>query len=128
VLIKRRDKVLKAWLTGVNPVVEPNLAADGTLTFENAAVGAGVATPAASYIVSWSRFDNVTGELTGPSEEARISEPRAAVPRGLLEGTDFLAVRIRTVHADYPGWNSPATVYFRRGPAGWETVGLERTR
>ena len=43
-LIKRRDKVLRTWLTGVNPIVEPQLSAAGVLTFENAAVDAGVAT------------------------------------------------------------------------------------
>src|SRR5262245_23816527 len=42
VLKKRRDKVVKAWLNAVNPLVDFMLAADGTLTFENAAVAAGV--------------------------------------------------------------------------------------
>ena len=50
-LIKRRDKVLRAWLTGVNPIVEPALGTDGTLTFENAAVTAAIASPSATYIL-----------------------------------------------------------------------------
>ncbi len=47
-LIKPRDKVLKTWLTGVNPIVNPKLTADGALTFENAAVTASVASPPGS--------------------------------------------------------------------------------
>lgn len=34
-LIARRDKVLRAWLTGVNPVDNIQLSADGTLRFTN---------------------------------------------------------------------------------------------
>ena len=45
VLIERRDAIARTWLNGVNPIVDPRLAADGTLTFENAAVAAGAATP-----------------------------------------------------------------------------------
>ena len=64
-LIKRRDKVLKTWLTGVNPIVDPRLSASGTLTFENAAVGAGVATAPTAYVLTWSKFDNATGTQCG---------------------------------------------------------------
>ena len=39
-LIARRDKVVAAWLNQVCPVVDPALAADGALTFANAAVAA----------------------------------------------------------------------------------------
>ena len=45
-LIERRNRVLKTWLTAVNPLVDFALSADGVLTFNNAAVDAGVATPA----------------------------------------------------------------------------------
>ena len=48
-LIERRNRVLKTWLTGVNPLVDFVLSADGVLTFANAAVAAGVATPAVKY-------------------------------------------------------------------------------
>ena len=47
VLIERRDAIARTWLNGVNPVVDPRLAADGTLTFANAAVTAGAANPGA---------------------------------------------------------------------------------
>ena len=57
-LIKRRDKVLRTWLTGVNPIVDVALSDSGELTFANAAEKAGVASPAQAYVVQWSRFDN----------------------------------------------------------------------
>ena len=37
-LIERRNKVLRTWLTAVNPLVDFALSADGELTFTNAAV------------------------------------------------------------------------------------------
>src|SRR5436190_17452207 len=43
VLIKRRDKIMSIYLTAVNPIISPRLDVDGRLTFENAAVAAGVA-------------------------------------------------------------------------------------
>ena len=46
VLIKRRDKIASIYLTAVNPIVDPRLDANGRLTFDNAAVAAGVASGA----------------------------------------------------------------------------------
>ena len=40
-------------------------------------------------------------------------------------GGDFVSVRIATRHPRYPSW-TPVQVYFRRTPAGWRTVGLDR--
>ena len=36
-LIKRRDKIGRTYLTRLNPIVDPALDASGTLTFGNAA-------------------------------------------------------------------------------------------
>ena len=125
-LIKRRDKVLRAWLTQVNPVVEPRLGADGTLTWANAAIEADVASPSASYVLTWARFDNATGTSVAATENVRVSSPRADAPSSILQGAEFITVSIRTIHPDYPGWNAPANVYLRRVLAGWEAVGLDR--
>jgi hypothetical protein len=118
-LIKRRDKVLRAWLTGVNPVVNARLSADGTLMFENAAVDAGVAKAPTEYRFTWSRFDNATGTETGAFEGANA-------PKQLLD-SPFVRVSVRATHPDHPAWANPVTFTFRRAGAQWETVGLDRS-
>ena len=125
-LIKRRDKVLKAWLTGVNPIVEPRLSAGGTLTFENAAVGAGVATAPTAYVLTWSKFDNATGTNVGQTQEARVESTRGDAPPSIVQGAEFVSVAIRSLHPDFPGWNAPVNVYFRKAADGWQPVGLDR--
>jgi hypothetical protein len=130
-LIKRRDKVLRAWLTGVNPLVNAKLSSDGILTFENAAVDAGIAMPPPSYRLTWSRFDNATGETASAIEGGivggpnGVTEPRLETPKLLLDSA-FLRVTVRTIHPDYPAWSSPVTFTFRRNGTQWETVGLDR--
>ena len=124
-LIKRRDKVLKAWLTQVNPIVEPKLTPDGMLTFENAAVNARVALSPSSYDLTWSRFDNTLGASIGQSVEMSVVEPRAQAPGGLLQGSQFVSVAIRSIDPSQPGWAAPVNAYFRRSLDGWQTVGLE---
>ena len=49
VLKKRRDTIGRTYSTAVNPVVNPQLDAAGTLTFDTAAVLAGVAEPPVEY-------------------------------------------------------------------------------
>jgi hypothetical protein len=148
-LIKRRDKVLRAWLTGVNPVADPRLSADGTLTFENAAVTSGVTTAPQAYELAWSAFDNNAGIETssdGGSETTRATEGggvgalvsdrpasdrvtanRASAPSELLKANPYVQVAIRTVHPDFPAWNMAVVVTFRRTDTGWQTVGIDRT-
>jgi hypothetical protein len=124
-LIQRRDKVLRAWLTGVNPIVDPALSADGVLTFGNAALAARVATAPSEYVLTWSRFDNATGAATRAGDDVRVTELRATVPRQLLDA-QFVTVAIKSVHADFPHWQLPVTLTFRRDGGSWEPVGLDR--
>jgi hypothetical protein len=126
-LIKRRDKVLRSWLTAINPLVDAKLDASGALTFENAAVAAGIATPRASYTFTWSSFDNATGSTTGRAEETGATDPRTTAPAAILEGARFVRVAIRTAHSDHPAWNAPVSFTFRRTDNGWQTVGVDRT-
>ena len=126
VLIERRDAIARVWLNGVNPVVGPRLAADGTLTFENAAVAAGAATPGKGYTVSWSRFDNGSRKAEVVGDSLHVTQERAAAPPGLLAGAEFVMATIRGEHPDHPGWRQPVQVYFRRAAAGWDTVGVIR--
>jgi len=125
VLIIRRNKIAKAWLNGVNPLVDFRLAADGTLTFENAAVKAGAATPARSYTIAWSRFDNTTDTHQAVGSPQTVTEPLTRVPAGFGDGP-YVAVSVRSEHPDHPAWATPVRAYFRREGIGWKTVGLER--
>jgi hypothetical protein len=126
VLIERRDAIARVWLNGVNPIVEPQLAADGTLTFTNAALAARAATPGRGYTVSWARFDNASGDAAAALETQEVTESRAAAPASLLSSADFVVATIRAHHADHPSWDQPVQVYFRRTGSGWQTVGIVR--
>ena len=71
VLIKRRDAIGRAYLTTVNPIVDPALSAAGVLTFGNAAVERGLAKPPDSYLAVWSTFDNATGTSSRIGRDGR---------------------------------------------------------
>jgi hypothetical protein len=124
-LVERQRRVLRTWLTGVNPLVDFALSADGLLTFDNAAVRAGVATPAAEHEVRWSRFDNATGASTGVAAMVTAGNT-ARAPVAVMAGSDFLQVDITSRHPDFPAWATPLVVHFRRGGNGWELVGVQR--
>ena len=129
-LIKRRDKVLRTWLTGVNPITEPTLAEDGTLTFLNAAANAGVVPPMASYVLRWTSWDNVTGTASGKVQEQTVAATESRVsqkaPSGVLSATDYVQVAIETNAAGFPAWRTPVTLTFRRSGGRWQHVGLDR--
>ena len=126
VLMKRRDKIGRAYLPAVNPVVNPRLDAGGVLTFDNAAVSAGFADAPSAYVAMWSRFDNTTSETT------RIGETRSATTTmtspANLAGTagSFVEVDIAAESPAHPSWQEPVRTYFRRRTNGWTLVGLER--
>jgi hypothetical protein len=134
-LIERRDKIGGAWLTPVNPIVDPALSADGALTFGNAAVKYGLAKPPAKYVAVWNRFDNDTGnvERVGESEGTgeRLTAPAGALTRTRPESTRpgggmFIRVDIRAEGGTHPSWASPVHAYFRNVADGWKLVGFER--
>jgi hypothetical protein len=127
ILAQRRNKIATAYLTPINPLVNFTLGAEG-LSFENAAVAAGVAeAPTGGYLVRWSRFDNATGEtkeLAPPSVVARAPVP---APAGLPgEPGSYLKAQVSAVQPPYQAWTTPIDVYFRRTPGGWKLVGLTR--
>jgi hypothetical protein len=126
VLIKRRDTITSTYLPAVNPIVAPRLDANGRLTFENAAVAAGVASSPAAYRASWFRFDNATGETQALSE---TQSPTTTIdaPSGVPTASgSFVAVDISADSEAHPAWRRPIRTYFRRGGEGWALVGLER--
>jgi hypothetical protein len=126
VLIKRRDKIKSIYLTAINPIVAPRLDANNRLTFENAAVEAGVASGPATYRASWFRFDNATDQTQALSE---TQSPTTSIeaPRGLPTSSgSFVAVDISVDSEAHPTWRRPVRTYFRREGDGWTLVGLER--
>jgi hypothetical protein len=129
VLIQRRNKIATAYLGAVNPLVDFALSPEGQLSFDNAAVAAGVAgSPAGGYRVSWARFDNSTG-ATAPLGEATIAAgERSRAPAPLPgEANAFVRIAITTVAPAQKTW-APVHVYFRRTSAGWIAVGIDRQR
>jgi hypothetical protein len=126
VLIKRRDKIGRAYLTAINPVVDPRLSSDGTLSFGNAAVELGFASAPSSYHAVWSRFDNTTGQTSAIGDTTGASASMPA-PSGLPGAAgSFIQVDISADSADHPSWREPVRTHFRRDATGWTLVGLER--
>ncbi len=128
VLIKRRDAIGRAYLNAVNPVVNFALDADGTLTFDNAAVTAGVASePTSGYTVQWATVDNTTGNATALGQPTATMDRRTRVQATLpsAPGSIVLA-RIAAASASQPAWAFPVDVFFRRGASGWTVVGVDR--
>jgi hypothetical protein len=125
VLIQRRDKIASVYLTAVNPIVSPRLEAN-RLTFENAAIAAGVAKGPVTYRASWALFDNNTGQTRAISETQSTTTALDA-PSGLpTTAGSFIEVAISADAPEYPTWKEPIRTYFRRLSDGWKLVGLER--
>ena len=135
-LIERRDKIGRAFLTNVNPVADPALADDGTLTFRNPAVDFQFSPPPSRYVVTWYRFDNATGQSTRLGESSvtgtRAPAPADALvrirPDTTLPGGRGVFVRadISAVQPANPSWSAPVEAYFRRVADGWRLVGFDR--
>ena len=124
-LIQRRDRIKDVWLTGINPIVNASLSAEGQLRFDNAAALHGVGGRPDGYTLRWSRFDNATDTHTVVGDDLSVTDTHALAPSGLLANSDYVSVRIATRHPRYPTW-TPVQVYFRRTGTGWQTVGLDR--
>jgi hypothetical protein len=128
VLIERRDRIARAYLAAVNPVVNVALGPEGALSFENAAVRAGVATePEQGYIVHWAAFDNTTGETRalGSPTATRVGQSQAPVALPSSPGS-FVKVEIAAAAPGHPAWVVPVEAFFRRSANGWTLVGFER--
>jgi hypothetical protein len=124
IMIKRRNKVLRAYLPAVNPIVAPHLDSD-RLTFENAAVAADVARAPQMYRASWFQFDNATGETRAFAET--ISPTTTFDAPELPTALDsFVAVDIWADSGEYSSWRRPIRAYFRRERSSWKLVGLDR--
>ena len=126
-LIARRDAIGRAWLTNVNPVIDPVLDGSGNLKFGNAAVAAGVAKAPASYEVAWFTFDNATGSAAPIGQAVAANGEQASAPSGLpTTAGSFVRVDIKAVNPPDPSWTIPVRAFFKRTGSGWSLVGFER--
>lgn len=128
VLIKRRQKIMSAYLPAINPLYGFALAPDGALSFRNAAVEAGVSqSPAGGYRAQWLQFDNTTGQTRalGPASSSRDTRLTPPAPLSDANGT-FVKLQVSAVEPAPAEWLRPVDVYFTRTAGGWRLVGLER--
>lgn len=124
-LIERRDKIARAWLTNVNPIVDPALSGAGLLTFRNAAVQRAGSQPPSGYTAVWHRFDNNSGEVQRIAETKSTTE-RIEAPSALPSASgSFVRVDVSAT-GGAPSWSLPAHIYFKRTGSGWKLVGFDR--
>lgn len=125
VLSQRRDKIARAYLPAINPIVNPRLSAGGELTFDNAALAAGAADAPSGYRAVWSRFDNASGQ-TQPLGETRGTTSTVHAPpeiRSLSQG--FVQVDL-VADGGRQEWQRPVRLHFRHTANGWTLAGLDR--
>ncbi|BCS31162.1 hypothetical protein TBR22_A03620 [Luteitalea sp. TBR-22] len=134
-LASRRDAIGRAWLTADAAVTRPALALDGTLTYADASVEAGLVERTPSRRIRWGLFDNETGTTTrrgaAVADGGGVALPEAtSLPVG-----SHLWVGMHDVNdpaagdgsVDANGEEEPAvTLVFRRGDERWTLVSLER--
>ena len=117
--------ILRAYLTAINPISDPVLDADGTLTLTNVAVEAAVARAPGGYRASWSTYDNTTGTSAFIAETTGTTTTLHA-PAGLpaADGV-FIKVALSAIGGDV-SWQAPVNAYFRLRNGSWRWVGFER--
>jgi hypothetical protein len=125
IMLKRRDKILRAYLPAVNPIVSPQLH-EKELVFDNAAVDADVARAPRSYRAAWFEFDNATGALHRLAETGAVTTTIEAPAELPAQMGSFVAVNIAADGTEYESWRRPVRAYFRRNAEGWKLVGLDR--
>jgi len=134
---KRRDKCVHWWISRTNPLDEFKIGTSSnpgpTLTFENAAIRTGAASPKAAYAVTWYRLDNLGNQEEAVGEQLRLAGPEAAIPEGSWGPEDdagyrYSVARISSFHPDFPNWQEPVVVSLRRRGEKLEIVGIERPR
>lgn len=125
-LAERRDAIGRAYLTAINPIVDPVLDSEGRLAFGNAAVDADFVHAPAGYRALWSTFDNATRTTTRLGDTTGSTTSLLA-PGGLprIEGT-FIKVSLSAMGTLQASWQTPVDVYFRLRNGAWNLVGLER--
>jgi hypothetical protein len=125
-LADRRDAIGRAYLTAVNPIVDPALDENGVLSFGNAAVDADFARAPRGYRAVWQAFDNTTRATQWLGETTSRSTTMAAPDYLPRRQSSFVRVELGAVGSEIAPWETPIAVYFRLRADGWQLVGLER--
>ncbi len=129
VLMQRRDKIARAYLPALNPIVDARLeisGAGGELYFDNAAVRADAAPSPAGYHATWYQFDNGAGQTRLIGERSGTSMALAAPGALPASPGDFVQIDVAADAAAPAAWQKPVHLFFRRGATGWTLVGLDR--
>ncbi len=126
-LIERRDKIVRYYLTQINPLdgFTLSVAANGgsSLEFVNLGVEAGFGSQC-RYQYAWHRFDNETGSLSALGVPDEASQPALSVPE---DSAEFLMVKLSSFCPGQPLWRrSPVEVYLRNSGSP-SVVGIDRT-
>jgi hypothetical protein len=125
VLVQRRDKIGRVYTSRINPLTKFALSDAGVLTFANPAVNAGYTPgPKGGYEVTWSSFNNGTGESSPIGSPSTSQNEQAQAPSGI--SGEFVKVSIRAVDPPHAPWSKPVDAYFRRSGGRWQLVGVER--
>ena len=124
-LIKRRDKIVRYYLSQINPLDEFRLVSQNdalSLDFRHLGMIAGLGS-GSSYQHQWFRFENETQseERIGGSHSS--SSPSVAVPK---TDANYLMVRISTIDSSQPDWKNDVKVFIRNHPDKPAVVGVER--
>ena len=135
VIIERRDKVVKHWITGINPLDQFELRRGERgpiLLFDNAALRLGITAPGETYQTMWSSFDNMTGLERPVSDVEEYSEPVSWVPTTEFgpadpSGARYIVATIRTMNAAFPQWKAPVKVTLRDRGGVIDIVGIDRS-
>jgi hypothetical protein len=136
VLRKRRDKAVRYWITRTNPLDEFRVSspeAGSELTFDNAAIRVGAASPGATYRVGWSKLENLVNHEVIVRAPVPVESPRVPVPEESWGPRDDAGYRyaiadIQTLHPDFPHWTAPVRVSLRMRDGAVDVVGIERPR
>jgi hypothetical protein len=128
VLIQRRDKIARTYLTKVSPLTRFALDGSGALTFDNPAVRTRIAdAPKGGYSAAWARFDNATGTTQPMGSPTTAAAERIQAPADLPRGAGaYVKVSVAAVDPAHASWAKPVDVYFRGTGSGWQLVGVER--
>jgi hypothetical protein len=126
VLIRRRDKIGRAYLTALNPIVDVALDASNVLTFGNAAVQHGFAQAPASYRASWHTFDNRTGASTHIADTLGSGGGMPAPPALQTARGEIVRLDLSAPGTAHESWSRPVRAYLKRLDTGWKLIGFER--